>query len=156
VRTVTTREEAFEVFVIDVEPRLSHALAAAYGVEVGAETAADALAYAWEHWEKLQPMENPVGYLYRVGQSNARRYRRPLRLFPEVPPTGFPDVEPGLPDALNRLSPKQRTAVVLVHGLQWSEREAAQVLGISRASVRTHLNRGLSRLRAEMGVTADG
>ncbi len=29
-------------------PRLSYALAAAYGVEVGRESTADALAYAWE------------------------------------------------------------------------------------------------------------
>ncbi len=31
-------------------PRLSYALAAAYGVEVGRESTADALAYAWEPW----------------------------------------------------------------------------------------------------------
>lgn len=154
--TVSTREEAFEAFVTDAEPRLSHALAAAYGFEVGADAAADALAYAWEHWERLQAMENPTGYLYRVGQSKARRYHRPRRLFPEVPPSGFPDVEPGLPGALARLSQQQRSAVVLVHGLQWSEREAAEVLGVSRASLRTHLTRGLSRLRTAMGVTTDG
>jgi len=34
---------------------------------------AEALAYAWENWDRLSSMKNPVGYLYRVGQSRARR-----------------------------------------------------------------------------------
>jgi hypothetical protein len=31
------------------------------------------LAYGFEHWGKVGPMANPAGYLYRVGQSEARR-----------------------------------------------------------------------------------
>ena len=71
----------FTVFVKQTEPRLSYALTAAYGVEVGRESTADALVYAWENWPKVRCMENPSGYLYRVGQSSARRYRRPRLLF---------------------------------------------------------------------------
>jgi RNA polymerase sigma-70 factor (ECF subfamily) len=142
----------FTVFVKDTEPRLSYALAAAYGVEVGRESTADALAYAWENWGKVRGMENPSGYLYRVGQSSARRYRKPRLLFPTISPSELPEVEPALPAALTALSPAQRTAVVLVHVLEWSEREAAGLLGVDRSTIRRHCERGLAKLRAALEV----
>ena len=156
--SVTHRPRAdneFTVFVKETEPRLSFALAAAYGVDVGRDSTADALAYAWEHWSEVQEMENPAGYLYRVGQSSARRYRRRGPLFPAVVPTVLPDVEPGLPAALSSLSEAQRTAVVLVHVLDWSEREAADLLGVDRSTVRRHRDRGITKLRASMEVDVD-
>jgi DNA-directed RNA polymerase specialized sigma24 family protein len=120
-----TAERAFTRFVKETEPRLSYALAAAYGVEVGAEATADALAWAWEHWEKVRAMGNPAGYLYRVGQSKARRYHRPRTLFPTLPRREVPNVDPELPKALDALSPRQRAAVVLIHGFGFTEREVA-------------------------------
>lgn len=146
-------DEEFTTFVKLVEPRLSFALGAAYGVEVGGEATADALMYAWEHWANLQAMQNPAGYLYRVGQSSARRYLRKSPLFPAVSSFELPDVEPGLPAALASLSPAQRTAVVLVEVLEWSEREAADLLGIDRSTVRRHRDRGLAKLRTALEVT---
>lgn len=147
-------DRAFTRFVKEAEPRLSHALAAAYGPEVGVECTSDALCYAWEHWQEIQSMTNPVGYLYRVGQSRSRRYRRPRVLFPHVPHERY-GFEPALPVALESLSRNQRVAVVLVCALGCSERETAEIMGSSRATVRTHLERGLERLRHEMGVTVD-
>ena len=46
------------------------------GIETGPDVAADAFAWAWEYWDEVRAMANPVGYLYRVGQSAARRHRR--------------------------------------------------------------------------------
>lgn len=66
----TTDLDAFTEFFRDVEPRLRRALVAAYGTERGREAAAEALARAWEHWADVVEMSNPVGYLYRVGQSS--------------------------------------------------------------------------------------
>jgi RNA polymerase sigma-70 factor (ECF subfamily) len=145
-------DHEFTVFFQDVEPRLSYALASAYGVEVGRESTADALAHAWENWDKLRGMDNPAGYLYRVGQSSARRYRRSGQLFPPVVSGEMPEVEPGLPAALSSLSAAQRTAVVLVHVLEWSEREAADLLGVDRSTIRRHRDRGLTKLRAALEV----
>lgn len=108
--TTAQIDAEFTAFVEGVEPRLSYALAAAYGVEVGAESTADALGYAWEHWSEVKLMDNPAGYLYRVGQSAARRHRRSGPLFPVVHHGELPQVEPGLPAALSRLSEAQRTA----------------------------------------------
>lgn len=142
----------FNVFFKETEPRLLYALAAAYGVEVGRESTADALAYAWENWAKVRCMENPGGYLYRVGQSSARRYRRPRLLFPPISPAELPAVEPRLPAALNSLSLAQRTAVVLVYVMEWTEREAADLLGVNRSTIRRHRDRGLRKLRAALEV----
>lgn len=79
--------------------------------EVGS---AQALAYGWEHWERLRQLENPAGYLYRVGQSWARR--RPLRrvVFPDSPAGHELWVEPGLAPALRALSPRQRNLILQV------------------------------------------
>lgn len=139
----------------ETEPRLSYALAACYGVEVGRESTADALAYAWEHWHKIQAMDNPVGYLFRVAQTSARRQRTRATLFPGVAAEELPMVEPGLPAALAELSQVQRTVVVLLHGLAWSEREVAALLRVHRSTVRRHRERGMSKLRASMKVASD-
>ncbi len=148
-------EREFTRFVKETEPRLSYALAAAYGIEIGAEATADALAWAWEHWSKVEEMKNPSGYLYRVGQSKARRYFRPTVLFPPLPTLEAPGVSIELSDALTLLTKNQRVAVVLVHGLGYTEREVADLLGISRWSVRTHADRGLTRLKSVLGVRID-
>lgn len=90
----------FVRFVKEVEPRLSYAFFAAFGPEVGSEVTAESLAHAWEHWPRLRKMDNPAGYLYRVGQTKARRYFRRRVCFPDVPRSRIPEVEPTLPDAL--------------------------------------------------------
>ncbi len=148
-------QREFTRFVKETEPRLSYALAAAYGIEIGAEATADALAWAWEHWDRMKSMTNPGGYLYRVGQTKARRYTRPRILFPQVVPSPEQSIAPELPGALSLLSKNQRVAVVLIHGLGYSEREVAELAGISRWTVRTHAERGLQKLRSTMGVTID-
>ena len=56
--------------------RLRRALVAANGVQIGNDACADALAWGWEHRTTVMAMEHPVAYLYRVGQSAARRHRR--------------------------------------------------------------------------------
>jgi DNA-directed RNA polymerase specialized sigma24 family protein len=150
------RDAEFAVFVVSVEPRLRRALVASYGPQVGREAALDALSWAWEHWSRLQPMENPVGYLYRVGQTAAAKYFAvvPSSGFPAAPPESPPETQPApeLSAALHRLSVQQRAVVVLAHGYAMSQREVANVLGISVSTVREHLDRGMGRLRSELEV----
>ena len=144
------------MFVRDAERRLSYAFAAAYGPELCREATAESVAYAWEHWDRLSVMSNPVGYLYRVGQSRVRRHRRrPTRVAPAASSGREPWVEPGLPAALAGLSQRQRQAVVLIEGFGWTQDEVAQLTGISRSSIQKHLSRGLARLRQELGVESD-
>lgn len=142
--------DSFNEFFADAEPRLKGALTATLGVERGVEAAAEALAYGWEHWERVRVMENPVGYLFRVGQSRAPRFQRTVDL-PEVPVGEMPWVEPGLPHALGGLSKNQRVAVLLIQSFGWTYAEVAELLGVSLGTVQTHLNRGMRRLRRALG-----
>lgn len=146
-------EQEFARFVENNEPRLMRALVGAFGLEVGREATRDALAYAWEHWGRVSSMKNAVGYLFRVGQSRSRSYRRERVWFPEVPSGDLPDVDPRLPTALHRLSRMQRAAVVLLFVEQLTEREVAEAMGVSRATVRKHAERGLAKLRRALGVS---
>jgi len=50
-------------------------------------------------------------------------------------------------EALGRLSPKQRGAIVLHHYVGYSVKDAAEVLGSTSAAVRVHLSQGRKRLR---------
>ena len=149
-------ETSFDGFVRYAEQRLSFAFGAAYGPELGAEATAEALAYAWEHWERLRGMDNPVGYLFRVGQSKARRYRwRRPPVAPLPHDSSEPWAEPGLLAGLAALSRNQRVALVLVEGFDWTQQDVADLLGISRSSVQKHYERGLNRLRRLLEVKSD-
>ena len=70
-----TRTQAFTDFVSTTERPLRQALTASLGPEAGRDAASEALAYGWEHWDRVAGMANPAGYLYRVGQRWGRRVR---------------------------------------------------------------------------------
>ena len=118
---------------------------------VGVEAAARAMELGFERWDELRRMDNPAGYLYRVGRNAARDRRRPLPLVgpDEAERYGF---EPGLPAALHALTEQQRQAVLLVHGLGCTLAEAAATLDVSVSTLRNHLQRGLTALRTRLGV----
>lgn len=138
----------FEEFARVAGPRLRHALVAAYGLDVGRDAAAEALAYGFEHWQRVSEMDNAAGYLYRVGQSAGQRLLSRPPVLPRADTAVLPDVDPGLVPALEELSEQQRVVVLLVTGMQWRQSEVAELLGLSHSTVRTHLDRGLSRLRS--------
>ncbi|MEJ7582803.1 MAG: sigma factor-like helix-turn-helix DNA-binding protein [Acidimicrobiales bacterium] len=145
-------EDDFEDFVAEATPRLKRAFVASRGVLSAGDATAEALGYAWEHWDRVRAMDNPVGYLYRVGQSRTRARR--VGMLPQPSALGLPDVEPGLVPALLDLPLTQRTAVWLVHGCGWSYREVAEAMDVSVSAVGTHVTRALERLRAQLEVDA--
>ncbi|MCU1360386.1 MAG: polymerase, sigma-24 subunit, subfamily, partial [Ilumatobacteraceae bacterium] len=154
--TIADVERSFAEFVQTAEPRLRRALVLAYGPANGREACVDALSWGWEHWERLQAMANPVGYLYRVGQTSARRHRGPvygIAVSSRAEEAGEVDVVPELWPQVAGLSPQQRVAVVLVHGYGYSQTEVADLLGVSISTLREHLSRGTSRLRRALEAT---
>ena len=155
--TVSADGQSFTSFAKELGHSLRQALIAAYGPDVGAEATAEALAYAWEHWDRLRVMRNPAGYLYRVGQSKARRgiFRRPPQLQVPIHPDGSHWFEPGLFDAIASLSDRQRAAVVLVHGYDWTVTEVAEMWGLAFSTVQRHIDRALNRLRKKLGVDGE-
>ena len=150
-----TLMDSFTEFVGAVEPRLRYALCAAFGDERGREATAEALAYGWEHWEQVRGMDNPAGYLWGVGRNHARRQRSVKPLLSDVPVEAMPWIEPGLSKALGALSERQRLAVMLIHGLEWTYSEVAELLGVSKGTVQTQAERGMVRLRRLVGVSND-
>src|SRR4051812_17280957 len=98
----------FIEFATAHEAALRRAFVAMYGPERGMEATAEALAYGWQHWKRVRDMDNPLGYLYRVGQSRTRPRKRPLFVPASRLKTEPPLVEPGLAGALAALSEPQR------------------------------------------------
>ena len=147
---MASADDTFDAFLTRVGPRVHRALVAAYGVRDGREAAQDALAWAWENWPRVQSMRNPAGYLFRVGQTAAKR-SRPRDLVVSSPMTDsiWMDavVDHNLMEALDRLPDRQRVAVVLVHGHGYTFREAAELLDVNPSTVRIHLQRALAKLR---------
>ncbi len=137
---------SFERFVEGVEPRLIRALIARFGMDLGREATVDALVYGWRHWDRVREMENPAGYLYRVGVSSVRP-QRPDRELVEPAEWHDPWVEPNLQSGLARLSDSQRTAVILHHCFAWTYQEIADLLEVSVSTVRNHTDRGMEKLR---------
>lgn len=146
----------FDEFAAEVTARLRRALPAAVGVDAAPDAIGEALAWAWEHRERVANMENPHGYLYRIAVNSGRR-RRGVPDLPPVEASSIPDVEPALVPALASLSPMQRQTVWLVHACDWTYAEVATALDISASAVGTHITRGMTRLRtAILGVAEHG
>jgi DNA-directed RNA polymerase specialized sigma24 family protein len=137
--------DGFTSFAAGVSRPLRQALVAALGVQRGEEAHAAAMAYAWEHRARVMGLASPVGYLYAVGRSRTRHRRRAL-------PVQYLAPDPG---TVVSLPEKQRVAVFLVVGCGWSNAEVARLTGRSESTVRTLVARGLSRLRARLGVEVE-
>ncbi len=149
-----TSVESFTDFVVEVEPRLRRALSAAFGSGAGRDAAADAFVLAWKNWDRVVVMDNPVGYLYRVGSNQAQKPKKATlaRDLSDVT-ARIPWIEPELAPALAGLSEHQRIVVALIHGFEWSLSEVAQLLDVSKSTVRTHEQRAMRSLRRQLGVS---
>jgi RNA polymerase sigma-70 factor (ECF subfamily) len=143
--------------LVALERTVRRALVARNGLDVGSDAASDAMAWALQHADRVAQMANPAGYLYRVGQTAARRQRRwsvrQMGLGFEPPAADHDSTfDAELFDALRKLRRDERVAVVLVHCFAYSYREVADVLEISEAAVTNHVHRGLARLRTLLGA----
>src|SRR5262245_1706745 len=148
------RQASYDAFARLAEPRLRRALAGCRGVDGAADAVAEALAYGWEHWDRVSAMENPLGYLYRVGQSRSRPRRGGPLVLPPPGEVGVPEIEPALVPALLALPDTQRTAVWLVHACGWSYGDCAEAMDVSVSAVGTHVSRALAALRTRLAAPA--
>ena len=147
----------FEVALVEIERRLGSAFIARYGQAVAPDLTAEVVAWAWEHQDRLVGIDNMAGYLFRVGQSKARRllrWRRDAVDLPAEPAAtdGQRAFEPALHDALIDLDPDQRVAVVLVHCFGWTQPEVAELLDVELHTVRNRVHRGMRALRSTLGA----
>jgi RNA polymerase sigma factor (sigma-70 family) len=150
---MTTVSDDFDAFFRDTEPRLRRAYAARLAPHRVGDAVGAALEFAWSNWDRVEAMEYPAAYLFRVGLSKSRQ-RREGR-FPASPPNENRHVEPMLVSAMQQLPARQREVVWLVEACEWTPTEAAEALGLSLSAVRTHRSRGLERLRQQLGVNTN-
>ena len=128
--------------------RLWRALVAYAGdPEIANDAVAEAFAQALGRGSDLR---DPLRWVWRVafrvaaGELKDRRRRGNVETERSAQ-VDDPDVE--LLDALRRLSPKQRAALVLHYYVGHPTKEIAAILGSSAATVRVHLSQGRRRLR---------
>ena len=149
----------FDSFVCVIRSRLQRVLVAKYGVNIGVDLTAEVEAWAWENFDQLRALNNPLGYLYRVAQSKARPHLRwnARSVFAETMAVVVTHDESltEMHDQLLALTANQRICVLLVHAYGWTYREVARVLDISTAAVGNHVTRALARLRVQTSDAND-
>lgn len=110
---------------------------------------------AWRVWERVRQTDNPFGYVYRIGYNFALKHvsgGKAEVTFADVNPVEHDQessYEPGLGAALGILSTRQRQ---VVKGYGMSYQETADLLRLSKATIQTHAERGMTHLREQLGV----
>ena len=121
------------------------------------DVTAEAFARLYRHWDDV---EDPLRYLRRsvrslvvdeLRRSDVARRHLHRVVDPEQAPDRPVDEavadDEQLRDALRRLAPRQREAVVLRYGLDLSEADVAERMGVSAGTVKSSASRALSSLR---------
>jgi RNA polymerase sigma factor (sigma-70 family) len=113
---------------------------------------------------RIEDRTRAAAYLRSIVLNLARDHNRrglmSLRHFEALTPAASPEAiddrivlneqQAAVVEALQTLSPEQRDCLVLRFYLELSEKEAADTLGISPNSVKTHCRRGFDRLRTRL------
>jgi RNA polymerase sigma factor (sigma-70 family) len=157
----TEEPRTFERFFRDEGATLFRALYLITGHTGEAEDIVqEAFLKTWERWERVQAMDDPRGYLYRIAMNGYRsRYRRAVRAAGHA--IGRPegrdafaqvDQRDAVVQALRSLAPRRRAAVILTELLGYSANEAAEALGVKPATVRSLASLGRAALREAMGA----
>ena len=124
--------------------------------ELASDAVDEAMARAFERWSHVESLENPVGWVYRVGlnwsRSLLRRVSRPVPIWLLTPVSAIDAAaaDPAVDRALGDLSVDQRAVVVCRLLLGYSEAQTAQALGIRPGTAKSRLNRATSRLQTSL------
>jgi RNA polymerase sigma-70 factor (ECF subfamily) len=121
------------------------------------EVMQEAFLKVWERWSVVQGLTNPTGYLYRTAMnvflSRRRRAavaaRRLGRRALGADPLEAIEVRDQVDRALEKLTPRQRTALVLTDLLEFPPSEVAQAMRVSPSTARVLLARAREVMRRE-------
>ena len=160
------RDAEFTDFVADHGGQLLRTACLVTGdAHLGEDLLQTALAKAYGSWTKVRAADHQVAYVRRLMINAHLSWVRRLTNTERVLET-FPDVGGGdhqtahaesdaMRQALLRLSPRVRTAVVLRYFEDLSEAETAHLMGCSRSTVNNHVSRGLAALRGLLAPRTD-
>jgi RNA polymerase sigma factor (sigma-70 family) len=155
-------ESAFEPFFETEYPRLVKALYLTTGdLPEAEELAQESMARAFERWDRVSSMESPGGYVFRTAINlNAKRLRHlrivARRLLRPSTPRDETAAAVARSDLLRELATLPlglRQALVLTDWLEMTSEEAAKVLGIRPASVRSRTHRAREVLHSRLEVS---
>lgn len=152
--------EEFAIFVATRQRQLQRTAWLLTGDWAAAEDLVQsALAKTWRHWRRVRSAEDPDAYVRRIiVNSFANGWRRRWRgeePTDPIPEQAMPDVADDLSvrisvqAALQHLSRRQRTVVVLRYFDDLTEAQTANVLGCAVGTVKSTTGRALERLRVE-------
>lgn len=113
----------------------------------------------WERWDRIDRIEDPRAYLFRVAlngsKMRARAARRAARL--AIPlgvvrdPYDDVDIREDVRTMLLQITPRQRAALVLLDLYGYGSAEAGRILGIRPSTVRALATQGRAALRIDGG-----
>ncbi|MEJ7628325.1 MAG: SigE family RNA polymerase sigma factor [Nocardioidaceae bacterium] len=150
------RQDEFEAFVGSEMSRLLGYARALTGNDHDAwDLVQEALVRIGMKWSRIERSGNPVAYtrttLVRLNIDRLRRggRERPVADLPDAAAvSGLPEgVDPWLESAFNSLTPRQRTALVLRYVDDLDLAGIAEAMRCSLGTAKSHLSRGLQRLR---------
>jgi RNA polymerase sigma factor (sigma-70 family) len=149
-------DRSFEAFYRAQADRVYRALAITLGdPQLAREAADEGMARAFARWPAVQSLQNPGGWVYRVGLNWAtswwrkRRREQPLPTMHDLPAGDDPQAAAALV-AVRDLAAAQRAVVVCRVLLDLSTVETAAVLGIPTGTVKSRLARALAALRVAL------
>ncbi|GIJ46789.1 putative alternative RNA polymerase sigma factor SigM [Virgisporangium aliadipatigenens] len=150
--------DAFETFYAESVDRVYRALAVTLvDVALAREATDEAMTRAYLHWSKVSRLNNPGGWVFRVGLNWATSWRRKLRRerpladdFPRPAAAHHDTADAAVTEALTALPVQQRAVVVCRVLLDLSTVDTATVLGLPEGTVRSRLSRALAALRADL------
>lgn len=151
-----TPSDSFDGWYRAEHPRVLGLLTVVAGdADLAREVAAEAFVRALERWDRVEAMDSPAAWTYRVGVNLLRRRLRRVafegRLRPEdEAPAPPPAIESELWDAVRALPVRQRTAVALRYLCDLPQGEIAAVMGVSAGTVSATLTAARRRLAAEL------
>jgi RNA polymerase sigma factor (sigma-70 family) len=123
------------------------------------EVVQDAFVALLERWDRVSRLEDPVGYLYRSAFNHwkkrsrraARRVRELAGVAPSTDEFGGVEDRTRIDQALARLTPRQRAAVVLTEMIGYTSAEAGRILGVRDVTVRALASQGRATMRDVLG-----
>lgn len=145
----------FEAFYSEQRDAIGRALALTLrDTQLASEAVDEAMARAYQRWNRVRALDNPGGWVYRVGLNWSRSIlRRTLRPAPvwvtnagvALDGTGL---DPTIDRALAQLSIEHRAVVVCRLLIGYSEAQTAAVLGLRPGTVKSRLARATARLQS--------
>jgi RNA polymerase sigma-70 factor, ECF subfamily len=164
VRFPAERVEAWARFDTFFEQEHDHLYKALYFVtgnrQDAEELMQDAFLKLWERWDSIHEVDDPTGYLFRIGLNGFRMQRRraamSVRKVIPVPEARdlFSDAEmrADVRALLLQLTSRQRAALLLVDLLGYPSEQAARILRVRPSTVRALAAKGRRALRAMEGA----